>query len=85
MISEITAKTRLGAPRMRRRPNTVASQATAGAIKICDAVEAVLSHAPSSKESESAPLISGRPIENIRLSMFAIEEPSSTAITAMIG
>jgi hypothetical protein len=39
---------------MRRSPNTVASQATAGAMKICDAVDAVESHAPSSKE-ENAP------------------------------
>src|SRR5258708_6754527 len=63
----------------------VATEATAGAMKICDAVAAVLSQAPSSKLSDIAPRISGRPIENSRVSKLARNAPSKTAPTAKIG
>src|SRR4030081_2639433 len=72
-------------PRMRRRPNTVASQATAGAMKICETIAAVESQAPSSKPSEKAPRKSGNPTEVSRLSKLARNEPSSTAPTANRG
>src|SRR4030081_1221757 len=72
-------------PRMRRRPNTVASQATAGAMKICETIAAVESQAPSSKPSEKAPRKSGNPTEVSRLSKLARNEPSSTAATANKG
>src|SRR5260221_11811826 len=72
-------------PRMRRRPKTVASHATAGAMKICEPIEAVDSHAPSSNPSEKAPRRSGNPTEVSRLSKLARNEPSSTAPTANRG
>src|SRR3984893_6587045 len=72
-------------PRTRRRPNTVASHATAGAMKICEPIVAVESQAPSSKPSEKAPRRSGNPTEVSRLSKFARNEPSSTAPTANKG
>src|SRR6185369_195447 len=72
-------------PSTRRRPNTVASHATAGAINICEPMPAVESHAPSSKPSENAPRRSGRPTVVSRLSKFAINAPSSTAPTANSG
>src|SRR5260221_7335189 len=72
-------------PRMRRSPNTVASQATAGAMKICEPIAAVESQAPSSKPSEKAPRKSGSPTEVSRLSKLARNEPSSTAPTANSG
>src|ERR1700722_16730507 len=70
---------------MRRRPNTVASQATARATKICEPIAAVESHAPSSKPSEKAPRRSGNPTEVSRVSKLARNEPSSTAPTANRG
>src|ERR1700676_4063263 len=76
---------RLGIPNTRRRPNTVASQATAGAMKICEPMPAVESQAPSSEPSENAPRRSGRPTVVSRLSKFARNEPSSTAPTAYSG
>src|SRR6266851_3598302 len=85
IIREISAKTRLGMPRIRRRPNTVASQATAGAMKICEPIAAVESQAPSSKLSEKAPRRSGNPTEVRRLSKLARKDPSSTAPTANNG
>src|ERR1700733_10617934 len=72
-------------PSTRRRPNAVASHATAGAIKICEPIEAVESQAPSSKPSENAPRKSGNPTVVSRLSKFARKEPSSTAPTANNG
>src|ERR1700733_6136153 len=72
-------------PSTRRSPNAVASQATAGAIMICEGVVAVLSQAPSSKLKPSAPLRSGRPTVNNRLSKLARNAPSKTAPTANIG
>src|SRR6266568_1861197 len=72
-------------PSTRRRPNTVASHATAGAMKICEPMPAVESHAPSSKESPNAPRRSGRPTVVSRLSKLARNEPSSTAATANKG
>src|SRR4051812_18574999 len=72
-------------PRIRRRPNTVASQATAGAMNICEPIAAVESQAPSSKPSEKAPRRSGRPTDVSRLSKFARNEPSSTAPTGNRG
>src|SRR5258707_4745748 len=72
-------------PRMRRRPNTVASQATDGAVKIGEPIDAVESQAPSSKPSEKAPRRSGNPTEVSRLSKFARKAPSSTAPTANSG
>src|ERR1700710_1226175 len=72
-------------PSTRRSPNAVASQATAGAIMICEAVVAVLSQAPSSKLKPSAPLRSGRPMVNNRLSKLARNAPSRTAPTANSG
>src|ERR1700730_3481947 len=72
-------------PRTRRRPNAVASQATAGAMKICEPIAAVESQAPSSKPSEKAPRRSGSPTEASRLSTLARNEPSSTAPTANSG
>src|ERR1700686_4350966 len=72
-------------PKTRRRPNTVASQATAGAMKICEPIAAVESHAPSSKPSEKAPRRSGNPTEFSRLSKLARNEPSRTAATANRG
>src|ERR1700730_10942582 len=72
-------------PRMRRRPNAVASQATEGAMKICEPIDAVESQAPSSKPSEKAPRRSGNPTEVSRLSKCARKEPSSTAPTANKG
>src|ERR1700688_903955 len=76
---------RLGTPNTRRRRTRVASQATAGAIKICEPMPAVESQAPSSKPSENAPRRSGRPTVVSRLSKFARNEPSSTAPTAYSG
>src|SRR3981081_2787967 len=72
-------------PRMRRRPDTVASQAPAGAMKICEPIAAVDSQAPSSNPSENAPRRSGNPTEGSRLSKLARNEPSSTAPTANRG
>src|SRR5260370_1088238 len=72
-------------PRMRRRPTTGASQATAGAMKICEPIAAVESQAPSSKLSEKAPRRSGNPTEVRRLSKLARKDPSSTAPTANNG
>ena len=72
-------------PSIRRRPNTVASQATAGAMKICEPIAAVESQAPSSKPSENAPRRSGNPTDVSRLSKLARKEPSSTAPTANNG
>src|SRR6266850_1843867 len=72
-------------PNTRRRPNTVASQATAGAMKICEPMPAVLSQAPSSNPSEKAPRKSARPTDVSRLSKLARNEPSSTAPTANSG
>src|SRR6185312_8636602 len=72
-------------PSTRRRPNTVASHATAGAIRICEPMPAVESQAPSSKPSENAPRRSGRPTVVSRLSKLARNEPSSTAATANSG
>src|ERR1700716_3291211 len=72
-------------PRMRRRPNTVASQATAGAMKICEPIAAVDSQAPSSNPSKNAPRRSGNPTDVRRLSKLARNEPSSTAPTANSG
>src|SRR5215470_12002633 len=72
-------------PSTRRRPNTVASQATAGAMKICEPMPDVDSHAPSSKESEKAPRRSGRPTVVRRLSKLARKAPRSTAMTAQNG
>src|ERR1700731_3842803 len=72
-------------PRTRRRPNAVASHATAGAMKICEPIAAVDSQAPSSKPSENAPRKSGNPTEVSRLSKLARNEPSSTAPTANSG
>src|SRR4051794_30463520 len=66
-------------------PNTVASQATAGATNICEPMPAVESQAPSSKPSENAPRRSGRPTVVSRLSKFARNAPSSTAPTANNG
>src|SRR3954447_1771391 len=72
-------------PSTRRRPNTVASHATAGAMKICEPIPAVESQAPSSNPSEKAPRRSARPTDVSRLSKFARNEPSSTAPTANSG
>src|ERR1700721_2719079 len=72
-------------PSTRRNPNAVASQATVGAIMICEAVAAVLSQAPSSKLRPNAPLRSGSPIVNSRLSKLARNAPNNTAPTAKIG
>src|SRR3954469_7617369 len=72
-------------PSTRRRPNTVASHATAGAMKICEPMPAVESQAPSSNPNENAPRRSARPTEVRRLSKFARNEPSSTAPTANSG
>src|SRR6266436_4813542 len=72
-------------PSTRRRPNTVASQATAGAMKICEPIAAVLSQAPSSNPNEKAPRRSGNPTDVSRLSKLARKEPSSTAATANSG
>src|ERR1700704_2270324 len=72
-------------PSTRRRPNAVASHATAGAMKICEPIAAVESQAPSSKPSENAPRRSGNPTEVSRLSKLARKEPSSTAPTANKG
>src|SRR3984885_15447307 len=72
-------------PRTRRRPKTVASQATAGAMKICEPIPAVESQAPSSKLSEKAPRRSGNPTVVSRLSKLPKKEPSSTAPTANKG
>src|SRR5882757_6082055 len=72
-------------PSTRRSPNTVASQATAGAMKICDPMPAVESQAPSSNPSENAPRRSGSPTDVSRLSKLARNEPSSTAATANSG
>src|SRR3954454_20134439 len=72
-------------PSTRRSPNTVASQATAGAMKICEPIAAVDSQAPSSNPSENAPRRSGRPTVVRRLSKLARKEPSSTAPTANSG
>src|SRR6185437_5000490 len=85
MASEIRAKIRLGMPSTRRSPNTVASQATDGAMKICEPMPAVESHAPSSKPSENAPRRSGNPTVVRRLSKLARKAPSSTAATANSG
>src|SRR3984893_7192778 len=71
--------------RRRRRPNAVASQATEGAMKICEPIAAVESQAPSSKPNENAPRRSGNPTDVSRLSKFARNEPSSTAATANKG
>src|ERR1700761_3022373 len=70
---------------MRRRPKAVASQATAGAIAICEPIAAVESHAPSSKLSEKAPRKSGNPTDVSRLSKLARKAASSTAATANRG
>src|ERR1700719_182913 len=72
-------------PSTRRKPNTVASQATAGAMKICEPIPAVESQAPSSNPSENAPRKSGNPTDVSRLSKLARKEPSSTAATANNG
>src|ERR1700736_1004427 len=72
-------------PSTRRKPNTVASHATAGAMKICEPMPAVDSQAPSSNPSENAPRRSARPTEVRRLSKFARKDPSSTAPTANSG
>src|SRR6185369_16216524 len=72
-------------PSTRRIPNTVASHATAGAMKICEPIPAVESQAPSSKPSENAPRRSGSPTVVRRLSKLARNEPSSTAATANNG
>src|ERR1700733_3288497 len=72
-------------PRTRRRPRAVASHATVGAMKICEPIAAVESHAPSSKPSENAPRRSGKPTEFSRLSKLARKAPSSTAPTANSG
>src|SRR6185436_8162477 len=72
-------------PSTRRIPNTVASQATAGATNICEPMPAVESQAPSSNPSENAPRRSGRPTVVSRLSKFARNAPSSTAPTANSG
>src|ERR1700692_1173082 len=72
-------------PSTRRRPNAVASQATGGAMKIGEPIDAVESQAPSSKPSENAPRKSGNPTEVSRLSKLARNEPSSTAPTANNG
>src|SRR3981189_3245850 len=72
-------------PSTRRRPNTVASHATAGAMKICEPIPAVESQAPSSNPSEKAPRKSARPTDVSRLSKLARNEPSSTAPTANSG
>src|SRR5712691_3564737 len=72
-------------PSTRRRPNAVASHATAGAMKICEPMPAVESQAPSSKPSENAPRRSGSPTEVRRLSKFVRNEPSRTAPTANSG
>src|SRR6202171_1725805 len=72
-------------PRTRRRPKAVASQATAGAMNICEPIAAVESQAPSSNPSEKAPRKSGNPTEVSRLSTLARNEPSSTAPTANSG
>src|ERR1700731_3377079 len=72
-------------PRTRRRPNAVASQATAGAMKVCEPIDAVESQAPSSNPSEKAPRRSGNPTVVRRLSKLARKEPSSTAPTANKG
>src|SRR5258708_10907132 len=85
MISEISAKTRLGMPSTLRRPKAVASHATVGAMKICEPMPAVESHAPSSKLSEKAPRRSGSPTVVRRLSKLARNEPSRTAPTANKG
>src|ERR1700676_5253665 len=72
-------------PSTRRSPKAVASQATAGAMKICEPIAAVESQAPSSKPSEKAPRRSGNPTDVSRLSKLARNEPSSTAATANKG
>src|ERR1700722_18523651 len=72
-------------PSTRRRPNAVASHATAGAMKICEPIADVESQAPSSKPSENAPRKSGNPTVVSRLSKFARKEASSTAPTANNG
>src|SRR5712671_5606005 len=72
-------------PSTRRKPNTVASHATAGAMKICEPMPAVESQAPSSNPSENAPRRSGSPTDVSRLSKLARNEPSSTAPTANSG
>src|SRR3978361_2151713 len=72
-------------PSTRRSPNTVASHASAGAMKICEPMLAVESQAPASNPSENAPRRSANPTEVRRLSKFARNEPSSTAPTANSG
>src|SRR6267378_5840463 len=72
-------------PSTRRSPNAVASHATAGAMKICEPIDAVESQAPSSNPSEKAPRRSARPTDVSRLSKLARNEPSSTAPTANSG
>src|SRR5580704_5019048 len=54
-------------------------------MKICEPIEAVDSHAPSSNPNEKAPRRSGNPTEVSRLSKLARNEPSSTAPTANKG
>src|SRR5260370_719257 len=72
-------------PSTRRRRNTVASQGTAGAMKICEPIAAVLSQAPSSNPNEKAPRRAGNSTDVSRLSKLARKEPSSTAATANSG
>src|SRR5438309_7332216 len=72
-------------PSTRRSPNAVASHATAGAMKICEPIDAVESQAPSSKPSEKAPRRSAKPTDVRRLSKLARNEPSRTAATANKG
>src|SRR4029077_2742391 len=72
-------------PSTRRRPNTVASHAIAGATKICEPMPAALRQAPSSKPSEKAPRKSASPTDVNRLSKLARKEPSRTAPTANSG
>ncbi len=59
-------------PSTRRSPNAVAIQATAGAINIWDAVDAVLSHAPLVEAQFQRPAqVRQRAIENSRVSKLA--------------
>jgi hypothetical protein len=65
-------------------PNRNAAAIASGPTNICDAVNAVLIHAPSSKPAPSAPRTSARPSDVMRDVSVAMIAPSSTAAIAAI-
>ena len=68
----------------RRVPNMNAAAIASGPTNICDAVNAVLIHAPSSKPMPSAPRTSASPSDVMREVSVAMIAPSSTAAIAAI-